>query len=229
MFRRWLVAACGLLLIGTVFAPRSRADEWNKKTIFTFHEPVEVPGMTLPAGTYVFQLVDSLADREIVRITNQEQNKIWATILAIPDYRMTHTGTPVVKFDERPKNSPEAIDAWFYPGDNYGMEFVYPKERALALAKVNNRPVLAHEAGAQAKPPELKSAPVKAMTPAGQEVELAKVIPPPKPAPAAATPKMPHTASDLPLLGLIGVVLVGFAFVLPPVARISRTIAHEKQ
>jgi hypothetical protein len=223
MFRRLMVVLGGLLLFGIAFAPRSQADEWNEKTIFTFSQPVEVPGMILPPGTYVFKLMDSLSDRDVVQIFNKDQTKLLATILAIPDYRMNPTSTPIVKFNERPANAPEAIDAWFYPGDNYGMEFVYPKERATILAKANNRPVLAHEASPQAKPNELKTTRVKAVNPAGQEVEMAKVITPPTPAPTAAAtpaPKMPHTASDLPLLAIIGLLLLGSGFVLPRISQI---------
>jgi hypothetical protein len=225
MFRRLMVVLGGLLLLGIAFVPRSQADEWNEKTVFTFSEPVEVPGMVLPAGTYVFQLMDSPSDRDIVQIFNKDQTKLLAAILAIPDYRMNPTSSPVVKFNERPASSPEAIDAWFYPGLNYGMEFVYPRERATILAKANNRPVLAHEASAQAKPNELKTTAVKAVNPAGQEVEMAKVITPPKPATTVAAtpaPKMPHTASDLPLLAIIGFLLLGSGFVLPRISQIAR-------
>jgi len=218
MFRRLMVVLGGLLLFGVAFVSHSHANTWNEQTSFTFSAPVEIPGMVLPAGTYVFKLMDSASDRDIVQIFNQDRTKLFATILAIPDYRTNPTSSPVVKFEERPANSPEAIDAWFYPGLNYGMEFVYPKERATILAKANNRPVLAHEATPQAKPSELKTTPVKAVNPAGQEVEMAKVVTPPNPASTAAAkpaPKMPHTASNLPLLAVIGFLLLGSAFVLP--------------
>lgn len=216
MIRRLITVLSCMLVAGTAFVPLSRADEWNKKTVFTFSEPVEVPGVTLPAGTYVFKLLDSAADRDIVQIFNKDQTKLFATILAIPDYRMNPTDHTVVKFAERPKDSPEAVRAWFYPGDNYGFEFVYPKERATLIAKANNRPVLSHQASPQAQAAELKTTPVKAVTPAGQEVELAKVIPPPKP----VAPKMPHTASNLPLLALVGFLLLGTALALPQIARV---------
>lgn len=216
MFRKLIMVLSCLFLAGIIFAPRSQADEWNKKTIFTFSEPVEVPGLALPAGTYVFKLMDSQSDRDIVQIFNKDQSKLFATILAIPDYRMNPTDKTVVTFDERPKNSPEAVDAWFYPGDNYGMEFVYPKERATVLAKANNRPVLAHEASPQAKPAELKAVPVKAVNPAGEEVQVAKVVTPPK----MPAPKMPHTASNLPLLVMLGLLSLGLAFALPRMSRV---------
>jgi hypothetical protein len=119
---------------------------WNKKTIVTFSQPVEIPGVgaqVLPAGKYVFKLMDSLSDRNIVQIFNEDQTQVYATILAIPNYRLRATDKTVMTFRERPAGSPEALRAWFYPGANWGQEFVYPKTRAIELAKLTNQPVLA--------------------------------------------------------------------------------------
>ena len=109
---------------------------------------------TLPAGTYVFKLMDSLADRHIVQIFNVAMDHVYTTILAIPNYRLKMTGKTVVTFRERGEGQPEAIHAWFYPGKQWGEEFVYPKARALELAKIVNEPVLA-------TPVELAALPVE--------------------------------------------------------------------
>lgn len=215
MIRRCIMTVSCFFLAITAFLPVSRANAWNKKTVFTFNEPIEIPGMALPAGTYVFKLLDNDADRDIVQVFNKNETKLYATILAIPDYRMNPTGKPVITFDERPHDSPQAVDAWFYPGDNYGMEFVYPKERASLLAQANNRPVLSHHASSQASEAELKTTPVKAINPGGKEVELAAVIQPP-----AAPPAMPHTASNVPLIAVIGLLLVALALALPRITRL---------
>src|SRR6202023_3911778 len=97
--------------------------------------PIEIPGQILPAGTYTFQLLDSLSDRHIVQIFNAGGSQIIATILAINNYRLEPTGETVMKFSERPGDSPEALRAWFFPGDNFGKDFVYPKARAIQLAQ----------------------------------------------------------------------------------------------
>jgi len=112
-----------------------KADEWNKKTVFTFSAPVEIPGQVLTPGTYVFKLLDTASDRHIVQVFNKDQNHLYATFLTIPDYRMKPPEKPLITFEERPAGSPEAIKAWFYPNDNYGNEFVYPKARAAQPAK----------------------------------------------------------------------------------------------
>jgi len=114
------------------------ADEMNKETEMTFTQPVEVPGAALPAGTYVFKLLDSMSDRNIVLIFDKDQKELFATIMAVPDYRVQPTGDTKVYFEERAAGAPEAIKAWFYPGDTYGEEFVYPQAPASDTSRQTN-------------------------------------------------------------------------------------------
>ena len=122
-----VLVVSALALLGAVSAPGARADEWNKKTVMTFNQPVEIPGQILPAGTYTFKLLNSPSDRHIVQVFNADGSQLIATILTINDYRLKPTGRTVVKFAEQPGDAPDALKAWFYPGDNFGQEFVYPK------------------------------------------------------------------------------------------------------
>src|SRR6266481_4908325 len=126
----WLGAS--LALVGSMVAP-AIADEWNKETKLEFSEPVQVPGKLLEAGKYVFKLADSDSDRNIVEIFSEDASgaqKLVTTVLAIPAYRTATPDAPIVKFEERGAGSPEAIQSWFYPGDNQGWTFVYPKEQS---------------------------------------------------------------------------------------------------
>src|SRR3954454_3067183 len=125
------IALLCLALTAFSLPPKASADEWNKKTIVTFSNPIEVPGKVLPPGTYVFKLLDSTSNRNIVQIFDKDEKQLYATILAIPNYRQEPSDKPLIQLDERPSNSPEAIKAWFYPGDQYGQEFVYPHQRAM--------------------------------------------------------------------------------------------------
>jgi hypothetical protein len=202
--------------------PTAAADDWNRKTVITFSEPVEVPGVgqhNLPAGTYVFKVLDSQSDRHIVQIFSQDETQVLTTILAIPNYRLKTTNKTVITFRERPAGQPEALRAWFYPGHAWGEEFVYAKSRAVELAKETNTPVLATPVELAAAPIEtLKTAPVEAVAPTGEPVGLAQVVEAP---PAAADPVMvaaadplPATASALPLIALIGLLTIGAGFAL---------------
>ena len=228
---------CCVALTAVVLAPSAKADDWNRKTTITFSGPVEIPGVhltgwgILPAGTYVFKILDSQSDRHIVQIFNKEETMIYATILAIPNYRLKATDKTVMTFTERPAGEPEALRAWFYPGRNWGEEFVYPKARAVELAKETNTPVLftAVEIPLEVAEPiktadepvvvELKQAPVMAIKPTGEEVELAQVVTP-LPAQELVAEKtepakvLAPTASTLPLITLLGLLALGVAWVL---------------
>src|ERR1035438_6163225 len=121
-----------LALTGAVFSPAANADDWNRKTVMTFSGPVEIPGVhlkgwgVLPAGTYVFKIVDSASDRHIVQIFNETETQVYATILAIPNYRLKSSEKTVVTFRERPAVVAEVLRARFYTRINWGEELVYP-------------------------------------------------------------------------------------------------------
>ncbi|MBZ5506959.1 MAG: hypothetical protein LAO78_16000 [Acidobacteriia bacterium] len=206
----------GVLAIGLFLLPKARADQWNKKTKVTFSQPVEVPGagaQILPAGTYVFKLVDSQSNRNIVRIFNEDETEVLTTILAITNYRLHPTSETILTFKERAAGTPQAIRAWFYPGETWGHEFVYAKTRAIELAKTTQEPVLETPTELANAPLEtLKTAPVEAVEPSGEVVEQAKVVEPAPVEEAKAEPTLPQTASPLPLLGLAGLLTFGAGF-----------------
>jgi hypothetical protein len=117
-----------ILLLGATVAPGARADQWDKKTIVTFSEAVEIPGQILPAGTYVFRLADSPSSRHIVQIWNADENQVLATIMTIPNTRLETPDETIFEFDERPSDSPMAVKVWFYPGNSTGEEFIYSRQ-----------------------------------------------------------------------------------------------------
>jgi len=212
-----VVCLLALTVFGAMVLPSARADEWNKKTVVTFSQAVEVPGKILPAGTYTFRLLDSLSDRHIVQIFNEDGSQIITTILAINDYRLQSTGETVMKFNERAGDSPQALRAWFYPGDNFGQEFVYPKVRAIQLAQTTQSVVPAVAADT-IDDNTMKTIPIVAVTPEQKEVEVTAAIQTTPPVAAAATPEpatetkeLPQTASSLPLIALLGGLSISLA------------------
>lgn len=201
-------------------APRARAQDdqgYVKRTRVTFSQQIEIPGQYLPAGTYVMELLDSNPNRHIVRFFNADRTKVMATVLAIPNLRLETTGKTVLTFAERPINAPEALHAWFFPGDNFGQEFVYPKTRAVQLAEQTKEPVLAFTAETEPATTEaLESAPVVAETPAKEEVQIAEVIE--LPPFGVQVQHAPKTASPIPLIALIGMTSLGLAFAVKRMA-----------
>ena len=94
----------------------------------TVNEPIQVPGKVLPAGTYVFKLVDS-NDRTLVAIYDANEMHLITTVQGISDVRTETPGKAILQLEERPSGQPEALKAWFYPGDDFGVEFVYPTQK----------------------------------------------------------------------------------------------------
>lgn len=224
-------------IIATAFSPSVKADEWNRKTVITFSQPVETPGVhmkgwaVLPAGTYVFKVLDSASDRHIVQIFNKDETVVYATILAVPNYRLKATSKTVLTFRETPPGQPDVLRAWFYPGKNFGDEFVYPKSKAIELAKVSKAPVLytpveiTPEVESPIQSPEhpvvvaLKQAPILAVQPTGEDLQLSEVVAAPPAEALVATndapvAELPKTASPMPLIGLFGLLALGAAFSL---------------
>jgi hypothetical protein len=140
---RFVKALCCAAALTALIAPGARADEWNKKTILTFSGPVQIPGATLPAGSYVFKLADIPGNRHVVQVFDKDEKKIYTTMLAVPNQRMEPSDKPIVLFSERATGSPQAVKVWYYPGDTIGNEFVYPKSQAMKIAKETHTRVLA--------------------------------------------------------------------------------------
>src|ERR1043165_856798 len=140
---RLIKTLCCAAALTALLAPNARADEWNKKTILTFSGPVQIPGATLPSGSYVFKLADLNGNRHVVQVFDKDEKRIITTLLAIPNDRLEPADDPVVLFSERPAGSPQAVKVWFYPGERIGNEFVYPKSAAMKIAKANHQSVIA--------------------------------------------------------------------------------------
>ncbi len=210
------LAVTGVGLLGTSFVPKAHADEWNKMTIVTVNEPIIAGNKVLDPGTYVWKLLDSQSDRHIVQIFDKDQRHLEETVLAIPNYRLEPTGKTQFAFWETPPGVPKAVRAWFYPGDNFGQEFSYPKKLVAQLASAAPVPVPTNYREPEPAPaPEAQPAPAPEPQPAAPE-------PPPPPAaqsapaaaPAPAPQSLPHTGSFDPLIGLLGLASLSLAGLL---------------
>jgi hypothetical protein len=217
-----IAAVCALALGVGIVAFRAQADQWDKKTILTVDQPVQVTDTFLDPGTYVFKLVDSSSDRHIVQIFNADQTHVINTILAIPNYRLQPTGDSRFAFWETPPGTARAMRAWFYPGDNFGQEFRYPKHLTQLAVLVTHEPALAlapPEPSVAVSPapeppaPPPPPAPQAVNTPPEEPAVIAQNIAPPSPPEAAPAPtpapELPKTATPYPMIGLSGLFSLG--------------------
>jgi hypothetical protein len=141
-----IATACVVAMLG-VLALNVTAQDFNnnERTFLTFSNAVELPGVTLQPGTYLFRLADSPSNRHIVQVFSQDEKQIHATILAVPAERLEVSGETVVTFRETGEGATPAVQYWYYPGDRIGHEFVYPKDQALKIAKRTGQNVLSME------------------------------------------------------------------------------------
>jgi len=242
-------AACAALIAAALVPRTVKADEWDKKTYLTFSGAVRVPGATLPAGRYVFRLLESPSNRYVVQVFNERENHIFATVQAIPNYRMEPPDKTVISFYETPAGQPEPIRAWFYPGDNYGREFIYSKHEMAMIAQnktqttdtttqvaVNNTPV------AEPTTTEVQAEQSAGVATETAQVETPAVTEPPQQTaespmvrteeatseeqqPADTTPaseptSLPSTGSTMPIFAVVGLVSVAGAMTIRAARRV---------
>jgi hypothetical protein len=225
-----LYALClgGFLTLTSFLGQPAKADEWNKKIEFQFSGEVQIPGKVLPAGKYVFQLLDSQSDRNIVQIFSENSNgkdSLVATLMAIPEVTADTPDKPLVKLDERPTGTPEAIHSYFYPGENTGWEFIYPKGTAsqptATLMPASGPEQTAAAVNLPTAPEVTTEAPAPAEE-AALEQELMQEMPNAEPTPPAFMPTpeadtqsdvetavLPETASHAGLDLLAGLAMLG--------------------
>jgi hypothetical protein len=144
MIRTKLFTACALaFVVSLAGTPAAAQEPTNQITYFTFSAPFELPGgKSLPAGKYVFKIVDSPSNRHIVHVMSEDQKEMHATLMAIPAQRLEPSDEPEVRFMEAEANTPPAIRTWWYPGRSVGHEFIYPKDHARRLAARQSEGVL---------------------------------------------------------------------------------------
>jgi len=141
LFHRTAVTL-GLVAGMGVLAPSAHAGLWDKRTTISFSKAVEVPGTVLEPGKYVMRLVDIPSNRQVVQIMNERESHLYATVMTLPIYRERPAEKTIISFyEEAPFGQPVPVKAWFYPGDNLGREFVYPRDRAVQIALFSRQSV----------------------------------------------------------------------------------------
>jgi hypothetical protein len=230
-FLNKLLIASLCLAVISIITPKASAQRFDRGTKITVNQPFEVPGRALPAGTYVIRLMDVAGTRTVFQILNEDETKSYAIVLGIPDFRLETTGKTALTFYETHPGTPVPIRSWFYPGYNSGIEFVYPKNRAVEIAKTSGEPVIAFETPEfieEPSPYEFETEPLVTIEPAGEEVTVAEL--PVAEAPAqpvlvaeaevpAVAEELPRTATPLPLIGLAGLLAAGAAGALRLIRR----------
>ena len=192
-FSMLLATSVAAVLVLATLNPIVKADEYNRKTVISISQPLEVPGVVLPPGTYVMKLFNSSSNRHIVQFMNEEQNQQLALTFAVSAERIRPTGKTVLTMYEGSRGAPPALRTWFYPGDTVGQEFLYSHQQAIRISERTKEPVPEIETG--------KAAAVAASEPIEGENRseplIARAEPAPEPLPAPE-PQQPAVEPQSP-------------------------------
>ena len=126
LFLKTISLTLGCLLLCATLSPPLKASQWDKKVIVTFDQDTEIPGLVLPAGTYVFKLAPVNSSRNIVQVWDETESQLYSTLITVREYASDTPDTAYFLLDNSQEGYPPAVVSWFYPGENIGWSFVYP-------------------------------------------------------------------------------------------------------
>jgi len=140
MLKKALRSVCAIALLTCLMGASGSAQTNDKRTVFTFSGPVALPGVTLPAGQYLFRLADPASSRKVVQVLSADGKTPYGMFFSLPAERFEPASTPEVQFMETASGMPAAINAWWYAGERSGYQFMYPKDQARRLAQGAGQP-----------------------------------------------------------------------------------------
>jgi hypothetical protein len=161
----------GVSLGAALFASAAQAQPEDKRTYFTFSGPIALPSVTLPAGRYLFRIVDTTTSRKVIQVLSDDQKKPFTMVNTIPDTRRDAPKDATVAFYESARGTPAAVKSWWYPGETIGYQFIYPRGQAKQIAKATGQPVLTTKAEST-KYEETKSAELTRVDANGRDVDV---------------------------------------------------------
>ena len=137
-----LVTFLTLAVLTLSIGGRAEAQPADYRTYFTFSAPVTLPGLTLPAGKYIFRLADPNSSRKIINVLTGDGRRSLAMLHTIPNQVSKPPQDAEIRFMETDAQVPPPVKTWWYAGKAIGYEFIYPRDQALRLAKSTKEPIL---------------------------------------------------------------------------------------
>jgi hypothetical protein len=188
--------ACAVAVFVCLVAAPVSAQPLDKRTLFTFSGPVTLPGVTLPAGQYLFRLADPNSSSKVVQVLNADGTKPYGLFFTIPAERIEPAASPEVHFMETASGTPAAIRTWWYPGERRGYEFIFPREQARRLAMGASQPVLTTDAQTTTTE-QTNTAELSRVGSSGQETDVSASAAPTAAAPTGTTQEGTIASSSL--------------------------------
>jgi hypothetical protein len=172
MPKKSICSVCTIAVLGLFTVAGASAQPDDKRTFFTFSGPVEVPGVALAPGKYLFRIVDPSSGGKVVQVLSADGTRPYAMFFTIPAYRLTPASETEIRFMETSADAPPAIKTWWFPGDTMGREFIYPKEHAKRLAKGTTKESVLTTQKATTKVEETKATELSYLSSSGAETPI---------------------------------------------------------
>jgi LPXTG-motif cell wall-anchored protein len=231
MLKNMLGSMCALAILAGLAPATASAQPADKRTIFTFSGPVDMPGVALPAGKYVFRLANPDTSRNVVQVTSADGKRVFGMFHSYPSERPTPANDSEIRFLEASAGAPPAVKTWWYPGERSGYEFIYPKQQARRIADRTRQAVLTTKSDTTTTE-QTDTTDLTRVAPGGSETAANNAAADPAPASATAIQRgeitdnsrptqvararteLPRTASASPLIALIGILMLAAAAIV---------------
>jgi len=135
-------AVAAATLVAVPAAAHAQDQPYDKRTFYTFSGPVELPGVALQPGQYVFRLADPDSSRKMIQVVSADGKRVFGTFFSVPIEMAEAPSKPEVRLMEAAPGAPAPIRAVWYANERIGSEFIYPREQAMKIAKTSKQPVL---------------------------------------------------------------------------------------
>jgi hypothetical protein len=121
--RRFTLTAVALCLLNAGFVPSTRASDTDKETRLAIDHPLQVQDTLLAPGQHLFRLTQPNSSLSVVTIYNADRTRLEGVITGWSAYRTAADDQNLFSICQPDGNQPAKLQAWFFAGNNYGVEF----------------------------------------------------------------------------------------------------------
>jgi hypothetical protein len=128
MFARRIVHTLfGVVLLSVLATSATGAiADSRRTTYFTFNRSVQMPGIVLPAGTYIFEVANDNGTGDIVRVLSRDRSRVHLMKFTRFIYRPTSGNLKAtISLGESPAGTPPPVTVWYPQDETRGREFIY--------------------------------------------------------------------------------------------------------
>src|SRR5690348_5422821 len=124
--RKFSAAFATIGLLATASLLLAQGTPVQRTTRLTISAPTEVSGTILQPGTYTLKVIDFKVGKQVVQVTNANDQNVLTTVMAQRLRRNLNTEqerNEQTEFTYTFANGHPSLSTWYYPGDEWGEQF----------------------------------------------------------------------------------------------------------